>query len=595
MSRNEEKAQSMLNSKRKPKERRPLLASQSRPLPEGESCRSEIGAMEEWSKRRAYEKPAEKGTQPFKVPVLVNTRVTQAYPIIKPVDRCKQFYLKEGVKDSPMTMEVDNASSLSNLESLEQTSKGSANKAFKTTEKCIESALLDVVQLHLRDEKTVSPAHIDMEKALKGFRVPRDPMIASFPSIPPGSFDDVGPISADICPSEISIPGKKTPLDLTLKTSLRLVSSSSVKWCHRIDATYAAASQSYDCHVEEFQTKEELFSKALSSWRYPQDTLSTSIISAMASSKVKGDVDFLENRRQDWENSFCSIYCKFRKNLCSIFYVYTSEFVALFVGGNFSGQKRSCNAYLSKSTNSLRSVLRKHDVRFTMPLYHAEGVQATADDLAELSEIEKRNLGQAVYTDHFADVDGTSESLLSFNGNESVHGLYDFLLNHRHFFTSLNGGDVPLIYSPVPFQNSSLNFLEVCCKEMRKADMVVLSGSNENTTTTEELSNSKSCYSIEISNSIIPPWVISGICAAMNADETSFDSIFTIDHSSMGLNTALKLISDKLNSDTTASSGTKDNTFGIPDTVLVPSLHTAAVQRLSYSYTNSAYVAYTTC
>jgi hypothetical protein len=40
--------------------------------------------------------------------------------------------------------------------------------------------------------------------------------------------------------------------------------------------------------------------------------------------------------------------------------VYTSEFVALFVGGNFSGENRSCNAYLSKSTNSLRSVLRKH-------------------------------------------------------------------------------------------------------------------------------------------------------------------------------------------------------------------------------------------
>jgi hypothetical protein len=31
----------------------------------------------------------------------------------------------------------------------------------------------------------------------------------------------------------------------------------------------------------------------------------------------------------------------------------------------------------------------------------------------------------------------------------------------RFFFTSLNGGDVPIIYSPVPFQNSSLNFPEV--------------------------------------------------------------------------------------------------------------------------------------
>jgi hypothetical protein len=48
------------------------------------------------------------------------------------------------------------------LESLEQTSKGSTDQAFRTTEKCIESALLDVVQLHLRDEKPAPPAEIDM-------------------------------------------------------------------------------------------------------------------------------------------------------------------------------------------------------------------------------------------------------------------------------------------------------------------------------------------------------------------------------------------------------------------------------------------------
>jgi protein downstream neighbor of Son len=42
------------------------------------------------------------------------------------------------------------------------------------------------------------------------------------------------------------------------------------------------------------------------------------------------------------------------------------------------------------------------------------------------------NIVQAVYTDHFAEVDGTSQSLLSFTGNKNVHGLYDFLLNHRY-------------------------------------------------------------------------------------------------------------------------------------------------------------------
>lgn len=36
--------------------------------------------------------------------------------------------------------------------------------------------------------------------------------------------------SLDLCPSEIAVPGKRAPLDLTLKTTLQFVSSSSVKW-----------------------------------------------------------------------------------------------------------------------------------------------------------------------------------------------------------------------------------------------------------------------------------------------------------------------------------------------------------------------------
>ena len=36
--------------------------------------------------------------------------------------------------------------------------------------------------------------------------------------------------SSDMCPSKITIPGKRAPLDFTLKTSLQFVSSSSVKW-----------------------------------------------------------------------------------------------------------------------------------------------------------------------------------------------------------------------------------------------------------------------------------------------------------------------------------------------------------------------------
>lgn len=96
-----------------------------------------------------------------------------------------------------------------------------------------------------------------------------------------------------------------------------------------------------------------------------------------------------------------------------------------------------------------------------MPLCNTEVEQVTEDDLIELSEIQKRNLGQvsfcppiislvcvngvaatdwlsiklsnlqALHIDAMSEVDNTTQSLLSFVGNKSVHGLYDFLLNYK--------------------------------------------------------------------------------------------------------------------------------------------------------------------
>ena len=38
---------------------------------------------------------------------------------------------------------------------------------------------------------------------------------------------------------------------------------------------------------------------------------------------------------------------------------------------------------------------------------------------------------QALHLDALSDVDNTAQSLLMFTGNESVHGLYDILLNYK--------------------------------------------------------------------------------------------------------------------------------------------------------------------
>lgn len=62
---------------------------------------------------------------------------------------------------------------------------------------------------------------------MKGFGA-RDASGASY--VPNVQGSDVPLKSSEACPSKITIPGKRAPLDLTLKTTLQFVSSSSVKW-----------------------------------------------------------------------------------------------------------------------------------------------------------------------------------------------------------------------------------------------------------------------------------------------------------------------------------------------------------------------------
>ncbi|KAG0483721.1 hypothetical protein HPP92_011805 [Vanilla planifolia] len=114
-------------------------------------------------------------------------------------------------------------------------------------------------------------------------------------------------------------------------------------------------------------TPEVLYSKALQSWIFPQYSLPTSIITAMTLSSSKGEADFLHRRQQDWEDSFRNLYYMLRKNICNLFYVCTSQFIALFISGKFSIGKQSCNAYISQSTHGLRDLLQKHDACFSMP------------------------------------------------------------------------------------------------------------------------------------------------------------------------------------------------------------------------------------
>ncbi|KAF0892880.1 hypothetical protein E2562_018662 [Oryza meyeriana var. granulata] len=581
-------------------------------------------------KRRASDKPANdqllhsaafdrssngfQNPEQSKISKYINTRVTEVFPVKKSRNLGKEnFKNNEKVPKSADAVTTSDFASSSfpcgygdsaKLDSAVPSHTEAAKASFRKVEKCSENALRSVSELHIGDEHQSGANKFDMEKVLKGFGA-RDAFVASKLTDSNIQVGDVPLKSSDVCPSEIIIPGQRAPLDLTLKTTLQFVSSSSVKWCHKLSTSFGRSSiagpnaQSYHhgcqnsgCSRAE-RNKEFMFSKALQSWVYPQSLLPASIISAMVSSTVRGESDFLLKRHQDWEDSFQNLYYMLRKNLLNIFYVYTPQFVALFIGGNCLDKKQTCNAYLSQSTRGIRSLLRRHGVCFSMPLCNTEVEQVTEDDLIELSEIQKRNLGQALHIDAMSDVDNTTQSLLSFMGNKSVHGLYDFLLNYKSFLNSLSATDVPVLYSPVPFQNGCLHIPEVKCREMRKADIGLASSGfdAEEPGSTFTSVPGNICYSMEIKDPVLPPWVVSGICAAMSCDANSFDLMMATEPSSMGLNAAISFLSTNSQSKTHSSEGCES--LGIPDATLVPSLRSSSsLRRLSYK--DGKYIAYTT-
>ncbi|CAA0818777.1 Unknown protein [Striga hermonthica] len=460
---------------------------------------------------------------------------------------------------------------------------------INSTEKCVHHTFKSVKELSQGGENLNGSSSVDMGKALKGLfscesRVPSVPL--------PESIDAAGNIVSRSFCSEIHVPGHKIPLDLTLKTSMRLQSSSSVSWLHRL--INCATSNSTDFlshagyHIQGVTCSSKPTSTSQShSWMYPQSILPLAAISALASAP-----DFLSKRQQAWEDSFRSLYYMLRKRICKIFYVCSPQFVVMFTAyDGASKTKCSFHAYVSQSTRNLRSLLKAHDVSFSMPLCSSKVEEVTAEDIVELSHIEKHNLGQTRAMESLIGVDNTSQSLLMFTGNKNVHALYDFLLNYRYFLACLTGGDVPVLYSPVPFENASLSTPEVRCKQVRRVDYLSSQLKDSNKDSEPKSSSAGICYSVEIKDTYLPPWVISGICNAMKCNGGDFQASFSTEPTSTGLNVGLDVITkDQSSHLATANEQLQENasSFSIPNTTLSLQRHSAFLKGLKYgdgSYT----------
>ncbi|CAN1772581.1 hypothetical protein LINPERHAP1_LOCUS12246 [Linum perenne] len=490
-------------------------------------------------------------------PKYTDTRLNELYPVKK--SRFGTLPVKGNAKENKQPEKLNNLKSLSTLTSLaakrrqvlhseehvapEDLSEDGITKAQQTIGKCSQNIFRSVTEISSYGKQSPGLATVDMDKALKGL-TSREP--ASNFSVNTDSSGKSGQYPDNFC-SECCVPGKKPPLDFTLKTKMRLLCSCSVSGLHRsmTSSTYNSSPQFMfqQGYVEDNNgllqtlTSQICSSKSLHSWIYPQSTLPPAVISVLTSSAAERD--FLRRRQFDWEESFRSLYYMFRRNICSLFY---------------GDDKALCNAYISQSTRSLRSLLSEHDVCFSMPHCHSKVEQVATEHLVELSEIRRQNLGQTRKSSALNDVDNTPQSLLAFNKNKDVQGLYDFLLNYRSFSTILSGMDVPMLYSPIPFPNAALSapeltadnlsYLQVRCVDMKKARHgAAVSPKDDSSIGLSSI--------IEVKGTYLPPWIISRICALMSNEETSFEASFATEPKSVGLNVALDKAHDfKSDSDT---------------------------------------------
>ncbi|CAE6076277.1 unnamed protein product [Arabidopsis arenosa] len=533
-----------------------------------------------------------------KNPKYIEMRMDELYPVKKAMPWMlsgKENSKENGAKQSSSLINVSLLSNVAaNKRQLIREENNASTEVYddikaearQTNERCSQSIFRSVTELSTRGEELSCLPDIDMNKALKGLAT-CEPLLVHPADI--SVKDDTSASLSGNFMSEFQVPGQKIPLDLSLKTYARLVSSSPLSWLHRsiMGSTYNGMPQlkSLSCNVVNQDNSsgsgsavvsQVLNSMSLHSWVYPQSTLPPFVLSALvASGSDRGEVDFLQNRKLAWEDAFRSLYFMFRKNLCKIFYVCTSQFVAMFTGSCESGGvKRSCNGYITQSTRRLRAMLNDLDICYSMPLCKTKMDQTTVEDLAELSEIENHNLGQIRRSRSVSNIDNTPESFLAFVGNESVHGLYDLLLNYRSSFEFLPTADVPVLYSPVPFQNAALSSPEIKCTEMVRTEH-------------------KSCCMVEIKGEYLPPWIISNICANVGANGQNFEASFVTEPTSVNLNIGLPQVPEKTDPESRVIEGTgetNDNASDIPGAVICPQLQSGHLKSLKYcnkSYTVS--------
>jgi len=73
-------------------------------------------------------------------------------------------------------------------------------------------------------------------------------------------------------------------------------------------------------------------------------------------------------------------------------------------------------------------------------------------------------------------------------------------------------------------------FLQIRCKEIKRADALQLKGLIGKDGEPMDGSTCGICYSIEIKDAYLPPWIVCSLCTSMCSDGMSFEARYVVFH-----------------------------------------------------------------
>ncbi|XP_045196207.2 protein downstream neighbor of Son-like [Mercenaria mercenaria] len=311
------------------------------------------------------------------------------------------------------------------------------------------------------------------------------------------------------------------PVDWSLKTKVRVVSSQPLNWCTQLKSADEAYGMEHfvknsKSACDSTISDKRQFHRCCMYWIHPNipwmklfpriiDDAKSSIV---ASYLLQEEVQ--KSLQADWEQSFTSAYHQLRSRLCPYFYLCTHQFTVLFYNGSESHS--GIVVMVTPTTRGFRELLENEGIEFKLPVSNKsqspdgkettsrknddskgmnvdnpEDIDEDPDDILDADDaahgwLESMGLDKKQFPsldpkkvklqrEGFRVIDHRPESLVLIEGPD-VQAFFNFLLNCRTCvaMSGIQAGLPPTILSPAPFKGATLKSHKVKHTAVKQSD-----------------------------------------------------------------------------------------------------------------------------